>query len=203
MEKLIHPMMTKFSPSELSAIHNKRFFIVKAAATKKIELILSIVRDEIAEEIRTRSLLFPKEVDVVNGKIFRGENYRGLPYLVLDYPKHFSKDSVLAFRTMFWWGNYFSFTMHLQGHALKNERSRLIENHLNLLKRGIYICTGPTPWEYHYGPDNYTLTQKLGEKKLNSTLTKKDFIKLSVKLDLRSSAKLPDTCRSTFRLFYP
>ena len=113
--------MTKniFTSAELQTIHNTKFFSVKATATKKIEHLFADVRDAIKNEIENRNIIFPGEVDSINGKIFRGENYLGLPYLVLDYPKHFSKDSIHAFRTMFWWGNFFSFTMHLQGKALE------------------------------------------------------------------------------------
>jgi hypothetical protein len=48
-------------------------------------------------------------------KISRGENYRGLPYMILDYPAVFDKTDVFAIRTLFWWGNYFSLTLHLKG----------------------------------------------------------------------------------------
>ena len=35
-------------------------------------------------------------------KIAKGENYLGLPYVILDYPRIFGKEDVFAFRTMFW-----------------------------------------------------------------------------------------------------
>src|SRR5882762_9510184 len=48
-------------------------------------------------------------------KISRGENYKGLPWVVLDYPRAFGREDVLAIRTLFWWGHYFSVTLHLKG----------------------------------------------------------------------------------------
>src|ERR1051326_3611882 len=110
-------MIPHFTPTELEIIHNAKFFYTKASATQKVDQLLAEARDEIKSAIEKTGMVFPKGVDSSMGKIFRGENYLGLPYLILDYPKHFSKDSVFAFRTMFWWGKFFSCTLHLQGKA--------------------------------------------------------------------------------------
>ncbi|HEY6901247.1 MAG TPA: hypothetical protein VI233_11410, partial [Puia sp.] len=48
-------------------------------------------------------------------KISKGENYKGLPYVMLDYPRLFGREDVLAIRTFFWWGHGFSVTLHLKG----------------------------------------------------------------------------------------
>jgi len=61
----------------------------------------------------------------VSPKISRGENYLGLPYLVLDYPRLFRPDAVLAIRTFFWWGHFFSSTLQLSGGYKTEFLSRL------------------------------------------------------------------------------
>jgi hypothetical protein len=55
------------------------------------------------------------DIQCLNGKISRGENYQLLPYIILDYPSYFSRNNIFAVRTMFWWGNFFSITLHLSG----------------------------------------------------------------------------------------
>lgn len=187
----------RFTPTELSTLHNTRFFEVKASATQKIEQLLAEVRDEIKDEIKKNGLTFPNEVDSVNGKIFRGENYRGLPYLVLDYPKHFSKNYVMAFRTMFWWGNFFSFTLHLQGKALELFTPKIQQ----LKKKKVYLCINNTPWQYHYNKDNYVLLDDLSETEIKKLILEKGFLKLSRKLPLKDHEKLSTFCRETFSLF--
>ena len=52
-------------------------------------------------------------------RISRGEQYKGLPWVMLDYPRVFGKENVLAVRTMFWWGHYFTVTLHLKGEYLR------------------------------------------------------------------------------------
>ena len=174
-----------FTNTELKILHNTRFFEVKATAIKKIDIILANVRDSLKAEIENKNIIFPKEVDARNGKIFRGENYLGLPYLILDYPKHFSKESVFAFRTMFWWGNFFSFTLHLQGKALEERRNDLIKKIPSLKHKDIYICMNDNPWQYHYGKGNYIAIDKLPNTKLKKLFSEGDFIKLSKKIPLK------------------
>jgi len=202
-------MPRTFTPTELHTIHNTDFFSVKASATKKIEHLFADVRDAIKDAIENKNIAFPTEVDSVNGKIFRGENYLGLPYLVLDYPKHFSKDSVLAFRTMFWWGKFFSFTLHLQGKALKEYRNHFLPELLALKKNRkglgneIYICVNNSPWHYHYKKDNYLPVSKLSEPALRKLLLKKEFVKLSMRIPLKDYKKLVPFALENFLHLYP
>lgn len=195
-----------FTTHELETLHNTKFFEVKAAATKKIEQLFAEVRDELKSEIEKNKFVFPAEVDTVTGKIFRGENYLGLPYLVLDYPKHFSKESVLAFRTMFWWGNFFSLTLHLQGKALEDWRMKRqgpIPTFPFREEDQTYICVSNTPWKYHYEKDNYVPIASLSETDLQKILFEKEFIKLSRKISLKEHEQLKDFSRESFLYLWP
>ena len=188
-------MQKNLTSSELQTIYNTKFFEVKASATKKIERLLAEVRDEIKRTIKKEKIIFPKEIDVENGKIFRGENYIGLPYLVLDYPKHFSKESVLAFRTMFWWGNFFSCTLHVSPVPKT-------ANYKNLTGKKIHICVNDNPWQYHYKKDNYVLIDTLSEQKFKSILKKNNFMKLSRKIPLKDHKKINSFARESFDILY-
>ena len=187
-------MSAAFTPEEFKIIQNSKFFFTKASVTKKIDVLLAKTRDEIKSFIEKEKLGFPKHVDSRTGKIFRGENYNGLPYLILDYPKYFGKDSVYAFRTFFWWGKFFSCTMHISP-VPKNI------NYKQLFKKGIYFCVNDNPWQYHYEKDNYILIDKLSEKKIESILKKNNFIKLSRKMNLKDYNKLPEFAKETFSIF--
>jgi hypothetical protein len=190
-----------FTRTELSAIHNSGFFHIKASATHKIDVLLAGVRDEIKHAIQKEKFVFPKEVDAANGKIFRGENYLGYPYLNLDYPKYFGKESVIAFRTLFWWGNFFSHTMHLQGKALEEKRKLLIDNWRSFRKKNIYLCVNDTPWQYYYKKDNYISIDKFSETELKQFFIEKEFIKLSARTSITEYKKLGKFCRETFTVF--
>jgi len=77
-------------------------------------------------------------------RISKGENYKGLPWVVLDYPRCFGRDDVLAVRTLFWWGHYFSVTLHLKG-SYKEMFLPVIRDHLPLLgAAGFFIGVSTT-----------------------------------------------------------
>ncbi|HMH20736.1 MAG TPA: hypothetical protein VK563_03120 [Puia sp.] len=88
-------------------------------------------------------------------RISKGENYKGLPWVVLDYPRYFGRDHVFAVRTLFWWGNYFSVTLHLKGNY-KAMFLPVIRENLSLLDgAGFMICVSDDEWRHELGQDNY------------------------------------------------
>ncbi len=53
-------------------------------------------------------------------KVSKGEKHGGLPWLMLDYPRHFSnQEGHFAVRCFFWWGNHFSIQFHYSGKYVK------------------------------------------------------------------------------------
>jgi hypothetical protein len=114
-------------------------------------------------------------------KISRGENYKGLPWAVLDYPRAFGREDVLAIRTLFWWGHYFSVTLHLKG-KYKNLFLPVIRQHLALLEEaGFFIGTSDDEWRHELDSDNY---QPLLAGMDTAILEERTFLKLSAKCGL-------------------
>jgi len=187
--------MNQLNDREFEIIQNKEFLIAKATAISKITGILSKTRKELKKFLSENSLLFPDISVFKTDKISRGENYLGLPYLVLDYPAVFSREGIFAYRTMFWWGNFFSATLHLDGDYLNYYRHKLINklDELELLQ--IYIGIGDSPWQYHYEKDNYLLLSPEHKKHIEDCT----FLKLSKKINLKSWDKIPEISLSFYQ----
>ena len=180
--------MIQLSDQEFKIIQDKELLITKANAISKIEGILSETRNKLRKSLSESSLTFPEKTLFKTNKISRGENYLGLPYLVLDYPAIFSKEDIFAFRSMFWWGNFFSSTLHLEGKFLHHYRKKIIKN-LELLKdQDVYIGIGDSPWHYHYGNDNYELLADSHYKHIE----KCTFLKISKKFELNECESFPE-----------
>lgn len=115
-------------------------------------------------------------------KISRGENYNGLPYMIMDYPALFAKDNVFALRTMFWWGNFFSITLHLSGRFREHHAEAIFKN---LLHAGadVYVCTGEKEWEHHFEESNYKSFTSLNPEE-QTNLFEKAFLKIAIKYEL-------------------
>ncbi len=137
--------MLNFSTSEMEVLENTSFLKTKQAVTIKIRQLLGETRQEILAVVRDSGFNFPEGTDISMGKISRGENYRQLPYQVLDFPKLFKKEDIFALRTMFWWGHFFSSTLHLQGKSLEKLRPMIVANFEKLLDKNIYLSIGETP----------------------------------------------------------
>ncbi len=107
--------------------------------------------------------------------------------MVLDFPSFFTNKNIFVFRTMFWWGNFFSATLHLEGDLFENYKPAINKNVSKLFDKEIYICVAKTPWQYHYEENNYVLLTKENHHLINEV----PFLKLSTKIDLDKWRELP------------
>lgn len=170
---------TKIKPSskELEILNDQSFLQLKASVSKKIISYLAEIEKELKIEISSCSFNFPANTLIQAGKISKGEKYRGLPYFVLDYPRLFTQKEVFALRTMIWWGNEFSCTLHIGGRQLQ----LLTEKHILNISRAkdLFFCIGNTPWEYHYEHSNYKKISDLTINEIKTHLAQNEFIKIS------------------------
>jgi hypothetical protein len=88
-------------------------------------------------------------------KISKGENYKGLPYVMLDYPRVFGKEDVCAIRTMFWWGHAFSVTLHLKGKYKDLFLPVIRERAVELSAAGFEVGVSDDEWEHAHTPETY------------------------------------------------
>jgi len=172
---------------ELILIQDADFLIAKSQVLGKVTQLLEDTRDRLRTSIAEMEFTFPPELNIESGKVSRGENYLLLPYQVLDFPSLFYREHVFAFRTMFWWGHFFSCTLHLQGKYLDDFRGSIWKNREELIGKDTFISVGESPWQYHYRPDNYLPYTKDLEHKLLEA----EFLKLSKEVPLKNWHHLP------------
>ena len=168
------------SQRELELVNNTEWILTKRLIIEKITDYFGGLHEEMKIIMGNLSIVDQKEFKS-NGKISKGENYKGLPYLILDYPGIFEKENMFAIRTMFWWGYFFSITLHVTGHFKKKlqSTSQLVNF---LISKDFYICTNEEEWEHHFEMENYTLAKDLDN--LLETIASKSFLKISKKLPI-------------------
>jgi len=186
----------ELTDQDLALIEDSDFLLAKVQVIAKLTTLMEKTRSALQTHLGTTDFVFPSDINLSDGKIARGESYKQLPYLVLDYPAVFTKHNIFAFRTMFWWGNFLSVTLHLQGDHFEVHRDNLADNIELLLQKDFYLCVGNTPWEYHYQPDNYELLQSEHAEQIKSG----DFLKLSRRLELDEWQSLPEFSKETLAL---
>lgn len=90
----------QLSPLEMELVINSGWILTKNGIIEKVKVLLTEL------QARQQALLsgpiaigfsfaLPEEVILPSPKISKGENYKGLPYLVLDYPRYFNKEHIL------------------------------------------------------------------------------------------------------------
>ncbi len=174
----------RLSPEEEALVIRPDWILTKNNVIQKTQKLFSSLQAGEQKAMGTYIDLVPPEIIDSTAKISRGENYRGLPYLVLDYPKYFSKEDVFAIRMLFWWGNFFSATLHLSGSYKKEYQNKIIQS-IDLLKNNdFFICVNQTPWEYHFEPDNYLPINEMKADQFRNRVNENAFIKLSGKISI-------------------
>lgn len=189
-----------FTGKELSYLQDRDFLTTKFQIIDKLHKLFARVEERLKAEVESTDFQFPEAAFVRAGKVSQGENYKNLPYMVLDYPRIFSKNDVFSFRVIFWWGHYLSVSLHLKGRSLEKYRQALLHQ-LRSQPGDLYLCVHSTPWEYHFSEDNYRLLSDFKVDELERTLSEKEFIKLAKKADLQKWEELPDLSAACFREF--
>ena len=132
-------------------------------------------------------------------KISKGENYKGLPYVMLDYPRIFGREDVLAIRTMFWWGHAFTVTLHLKGQYKDLFLPVIRERWGVLAEAGFHVGVSEDEWRHEHVPENYQL---IGEdaRELERVLKGQPFLKLSARCGLDRWEEAPAVLGELFRV---
>jgi hypothetical protein len=170
----------QLSPEELRLVKNANWVLTKNKIIRKVYDLFG----GLAMEMRSNPSLvgLPGEITNTIPKISRGESYKGLPYVMLDYPRLFSADNIFAIRSFFWWGNYFSITLHLRG-VCKSLFEKTIEKNIGLLvENNFSICISTTEWHHELEEGNYRLLKDLDEEARKQIYRQVPFLKFSVKI---------------------
>ena len=179
----------RLSKQEMQLVTNENWILTKNGIIKKVQSLLGNLEQEMMACLKDHAGQLPEEVMTIHSKISKGENYEGLPYLVLDCPRYFKAENIFAIRTMFWWGNFFSITLQLSG-IYKNKFEKKFINSLDKLKKGkFFFCHNADQLEHHFEKTNYISVNKLNRDKLEDLIRKNSFIKLAKKIPLKNGTK--------------
>ena len=183
---MIQQTKIQFLPAEMELVSSPDIILTKNAILQKIKSFYEELQIKQQDILKKYSSQLPEEVLKISPKISRGENYKGLPWLVLDNPRYFQHNNIFAIRTMFWWGNFFSITLHISGNNKNNLLKNLTDNVSLLEKNDFYIYNGTKEWEHDIDPDSYKKLSAIDEDELQKMFSANSFLKLAVKFTVES-----------------
>lgn len=184
------------SPFETELVNNTEWIFTKQIIIEKVYQLFGALQSQY-ENVLQNDTEAPRELLHRKGaKISKGENYNRLPYLILDYPAIFGRENIFAVRTMFWWGNFFSVSLHLSGRYFKGQKH--INKSLAFLKEtNFFVCINENEWEHHFSDLNYVNANDLNDMEI-AQLKEKSFFKAGKKIALKQWERVPEFLEKTF-----
>ena len=87
---------------------------------------------------------------------------------------------------MFWWGHFFSVTLHVSGRFAMQCAPALAGGFDSLKKNGFCCCVNEDPWKHHFEWDNYKPVKEMDAMEFEKRLSEKAFIKIAKQIPLKA-----------------
>jgi hypothetical protein len=170
----------KLSAAELKLVLDANFILTKNNIIAKVYDLFGNFSSFYVEKASKQASL-PEEVVQISPKISKGENHEGLPWVVLDYPRFFSKEGEFSIRTFFWWGNFVSITLLLSGSYQQIYQPSIQRFHQSRESEHWFLCRHPNKWLHHFREDYYQPFSSF----TSADIIQLPFIKLAKKVPLQ------------------
>lgn len=162
------------SEEELRLVMDPGIILTKNAIIARVYELFGMISAKMQEE-----LVLPAEVAAIPPKISKGESYQALPYVMLDQPRYFSAHHVLAVRTFFWWGHYFSVSLQLKGRYQQQFEIDLADHYDSFARNDYFMAIGDDEWQHHVNAAGYMKLSDMGRERYESVLARHGFVKIS------------------------
>jgi hypothetical protein len=184
------------SAFETELVNNTEWIFTKQLIIEKIYHFFGHLQDRYKNLLEDNKGIPQQLLQKQRAKISRGENYNGLPYIILDYPATFSKENIFAIRTMFWWGNFFSISLHLSGESLHSNKET--DKWLPFLReKNFYVCINEKEWEHDFSSLNYIRANNLNAKQI-AEISSRSFFKTGKNIALYNWDSVPSFLENAF-----
>jgi hypothetical protein len=175
------------SSAEMELMQNAEIILTKNRVLEKIKSLLEEIQDKQIEFVQKNNL--NNEIFKVSPKISKGENYLGLPYLILDYPRQSYENKFFFIRTMFWWGNFFSCTLHVANNSKEIFKQRIQKSYAQL--QNDFIGISNNQWIHHLKESDYRKIGAMTKEQFEESCENYDHIKISSRHSLNKWQKAP------------
>lgn len=187
------------SPKERELVNNTDWILTKNAIIQKVYDLFGGLSEMYQTALKNQISITLEEVGIRSPKISKGEQYEGLPWVMLDYPRQFTTSDSFGIRSFFWWGNFCSITVQLSG-KFQQKYTTSIQNYFRVngvdssLCKDWFIGMGDDPWQHHFEKDNYEpITGKVVE-----AMFRLPYIKLAKKIPLQEWDQLDSFFEQSF-----
>jgi len=145
----------QLSAEEMQLVSNREWILTKHRIIEKVYGLFGSLSAQMQLYLQEHPHILPAQVLQLPPKISKGEQYKALPYVVLDYPRLFSKEDVFAIRSFFWWGHYFSITLHLKGKFHRQYHKKITDAVADKRLQDFYFSFSGNEFSFNLPGRNY------------------------------------------------
>jgi len=187
-----------FSEQELALVFNANFIYQKNKLLQNVSILLGELAGTLQDKMLPLRLKFNAELLDKSGKISRGEQYKGLPYLVLDAPFLIKGKEFLICRTLFWWGNYITFNILIKGSYFKSNTLDLMDK--LKMNQGILFLKGTDLWDNDLSSSGYEEVNDSNISEIANQFNDFGFLRLSKKLGFEDLGLLEEKAIAFYQM---
>ena len=155
------------------------FFLKKAAISAKLKRTLEQLHLALQSELVGRPLLAPDGFDAEAFQFVKGEHLEDCPYQYLDFPRYYTRQDKLAFRSLCWWGHHLVFALIVEGPLVKQYRTNLFNRFSKVADRQLSLSLNSSLWEWKAGP-GFTLDLTHNRRsEIAAALDRRTFFKIA------------------------
>lgn len=145
----------RLSDEERLIVGDSDWIMTKLRIIQKVYALFGALSVQFASILSHYGDAADDEVYAISPKIYKGESYRLLPYVMMDQPRFFKQEDVFAIRCFFWWGNSFSIHLLLGGKYKQRFQQQLTDRIKNGVLDNWFAGVNNDPWQHHFEQDNY------------------------------------------------
>lgn len=155
------------------------FFLKKAGISAKLKRTLEQLHLALQSELVSRRLLAPDGFDAEAFQFVKGEHLEDCPYQYLDFPRYYTRQDKLAFRSLCWWGHHLVFALIVEGPLVKQYRINLFNRFSEVADRQLSLSLNSSLWEWKAGP-GFTLDLTHNRRsEIAAALDRRTFFKIA------------------------
>lgn len=185
----------KLSAAELKLVLDANFILTKNNIIAKVYDLFGNLSSIYTAELHQHTSI-PEEVSGISPKISKGENYEGLPWVALDYPRFFVNEHAFSIRTFFWWGNFVSISLLISGKYQQIYQPSILQFHQSLESEHWSLSRHTNKWLHHFRADNYQPFSSFTPK----DIIQLPFIKVAKKIPLQQWDHMEIELRENFSI---
>ena len=149
-------MTDSLTADEWRVFANHDFFLKKAIISAKLKRTLEQLHVALQPELVGRQLIAPEGFDTESFQFVKGEHLEDCPYQYLDFPRYYTRQDKLAFRSLCWWGHHLAFALIVEGPLVKQYRTNIFNRFSEVADCQLSVSLSPSLWEWKTGP-GYTI----------------------------------------------